>query len=353
MSRAIEIRIHDTDMGIWQDDAHDPTFRSKIFLGLATHLRRRGWNVQPHAEIRTRHGARFAASYRICAKGNLLAELGVSGRHIELKVWAETWEKVNTNGHKHDFGKRARLGYLDRLRLDLEFSHIERWLRKRADVKVSNSNLESHGPQPGGLTAIDWIGRQYASSWHKDKEIGRPVCTSPSNARSADGAQLEHGQTVYWPDMKGRICRGVAYYNLNSMWWVVTNRWDLTNESCHRLYAEPPEDLRRKRNGRLRRWRLEAELAKAIRAMDFGRAELLRDLLFGSKPVFLIWARDHQAYYSSNYSGYTTDAISAGKYTFDEAHREVSRVPHELNAVDQTGRHLTADQMTQSLEAAA
>lgn len=335
MRPALDVNIYDAGIGIWQDDARDPTFRVDVFGPLIRTLRDRGWKigVDPHIKRRYR---RLSSTHRLAARGTLRASIEVSGRVVKIEWWATTWPIDNRNGRRHDFNKLDRMTYLDRLRLTLERRRIVDWLRTIAPVTVKERN-------PPNLSPVERIARDYAESWHSDKTLGRPVCACPSNAKALDG-QIEHGATVWFIDRKGRIGRGTAYYNINNMWWVVAGS-ELRNLHGGEIFIRCPDDLRTKRNERNRRARLEADLAAATRRMDFSRAELLRRILFGDAPVFLIWARDHGAYYRPNYSGYTTDTISAGKYTRAEAEREVRRVPHELEAHGPDGERIRFDKV--------
>ncbi len=328
-TRAISVRLHDTSIGIWQDDAQDPTFRSEIFGPLIRMLRTRGWMVGSDPDI-VKHYNCLRHDHRLMRKGALRGTLQITGRCIEIKLWAETWQNENRNGHRYDFNKRQRLDYLDRQRLVLLERRIIAWLERRAAVTVSRSE------QP--RLAMDRIAKGYAESGHTDKALGRPRCDYDHNRRSADGHLIEHGQTVWAPDEKGRIVRGRAFYNLNCMWWVVLAKDRLTNKACHEIYAEQPEDLRRKRNDRQRRERLEAGIAAAVMASDFRRAETLTRIAFGEKPVWRIFSRKNDCFYAPQYSGYTTDANRAGRYTREEAMREVRRVPHILHAIGPDGR---------------
>lgn len=332
--RKLDVRLHDTRVGIWQDDPNDPSFKTKIFDGLVRLLRKRGWTVvhDPHT---LKHYRCISKYTRLARKGNLHASLQVRGRAIEFECWAETWRKVNVNGHRYDFDKRQRLDYIDRLRLELEERAIIVWLSDRAVVTV-----DRHKPMPstGAITALTFIETDYARSWHTNKALGRPTWGRDYNRKSADGFLLEHGATVWTTDGKGRIIRGVAYYHINNMWWVVAGPHTLLNQACREIYAERPEDLRRKRNGRARRNRLERELANAVSASDYRRAEILKRIIFGDEPVYRIWSRKNDCFYAPQYCGYTTDENRAGRYTRAEAEREVRRVPHHLHAIGPDGR---------------
>jgi hypothetical protein len=297
-------------------------------------MRVRGWSIKRDPKIH-QHYRILSPNHRLGARGSLRCGIEIAGRVVKVEFWSVTALQDNRNGRRYDFGKMARMHHLDRLRIDLEFERITRWLETLATVKVSRS--DSHD-----MPAMQRIEKGYAESWHKNKALGRPTWSSDDQRKSADGALLEHGQTAWLADRKGRIVRGTAYYNLNNMWWIIVGG-ELRNEGCHSLYASPPTDLRTKQNRRARRNRLEKELSEAVARMDFQRAQLLKGILFGNEQAFLIWARDHQAFYRSQYAGYTTDRIFAGKYTRAEAEAECRRVPHELEMVCPDGRHVAFD----------
>ena len=332
--RKLDINIHDSSVGIWQDDPNDPTFRDEIYLGLIKLLKRRGWTVTANPETLKRYRC-LSPGHRIARKGNLHATLELSGRHIEFACWTETWAKDNQNGHRYDFNKWERLTFLDRLRLVLERKHMLAWLGERAALAISDKNDLKVGLST--LTAVQYVEHGYATSWHTDKALGRPVSTASYNITSADGKVIEHGSIVWTIGRKGRIERGVALYNINNMWWVVGGAWTLRNQHTGAIFVDQPPDLRQKRNERERRVRLESELQRAIRAMDFRRAETLRRIIYGDHPVYLIWSRKNDAYYAPQYCGYSSDLARAGRYTRAEAEREVRRVPHHLHAIAPDG----------------
>lgn len=333
MRQPLEVRINDASLGIWQDDANDPTFRSEIYAELIRQMRGRGWSIRQDPGIK-RNYASLNSSHRLGARGTLRCAIEVSGRVVKVAYWSSTSPQVNRNGRRYDYDRMRSMRLLDRLRVELEYRRTIAWLDTIAPAGVVRSDPD--------MPAMDRIAKGYAESWHKDKELGRPVCKSDGNRKAGDGSLLEHGQTVWFPDRKGRIVRGTAYYHINNMWWVVAGE-QLFNEGCHALLSAPPAELRKKRNERTRRRRLEEELALATRRMHFRRAETLKRILFGGEATFMIWARDHNAYYRAQYAGYTTDVISAGKYSRAEAEAECRRVPHELSMVDQNGHHTRFD----------
>jgi hypothetical protein len=330
----IAIRIADAHIGIWQDKPEDASFRSDIYAVLIRDMRARGWSIHEDAEIRKRFNI-LRHDRRRGAKGTLCCKIEISGRVVQIDFWSITAAQINRNGREYDFDKMRRMTHIDRLRVELEYRRVIQWVETMAEVSVTRADDRD-------MPAMARIEKGYAESWHSDKQVGRPVCRSDYNRMSSDGALLEHGQTVWIPDGKGRIIRGTAYYNINSMWWVVAGG-KLYNEGSRSIYASVPSDLRTKRNERARRVRLERELSVAVQRMHFNRAQLIKDLLFGREQVFMIWARDNKAYYRSQYAGYTTEMIHAGKYTRAEAEAECRRVPHELEMVCPDGSHVSFD----------
>ncbi|WP_018516446.1 hypothetical protein [Rhizobium leguminosarum] len=334
LRQPIDVRIHDSSIGIWQDNAQDATFRSEIYAVLIRRMRACGWSIR-RDPVTHRHYRCLSPDRRAGARGTLRCTIGLTGRVVDVEFWSVTAPQSNRNGRQYDFDKMKRMRHLDRLRVELEFRRIGAWLETVASVKISRSDDQA-------LPPMKRIEKSYAESWHKDKDLGRPVCRYDYNGTSKDGARLEHGQTVWFPDHKGRIIRGTAFYNINNMWWVVAGG-KLFNESCHTLFATQPDRLRIKRNEGARRSRMERELSIAVERMDFQRAQVLKHIIFGGEQTFMIWSRGNGAYYRSQYAGYTTDRIAAGKYTRAEAEAECRRVPHELEMVCPDGSHVRFD----------
>ncbi|WP_307952994.1 hypothetical protein [Sinorhizobium medicae] len=81
----------------------------------------------------------------------------------------------------------------------------------------------------------------------------------------------------------------------------------------------------------------------AVKRMDYQRAHVLKTIIFGAEQTYMIWARDNQAYYRSQYAGYSSDTAGAGRYTRAEAEAECRRVPHELEMVCPDGTHVSFD----------
>lgn len=334
MRKPLTINIHDSHLGIWQDHANDGTLRSEVYAVLIRQMRGRGWSVRRDPRVH-QHYRCLSPNHRLGARGTLRCEIELAGRTVKVEFWSMTAKQQNSNGRRYDFDKVKRMHKLDGMRVELEFRRIISWLETIAPVTVKRRDERD-------LPPMKRIEKGYADSWHSDKELGRTVCTSDGNRKSADGMLLEHGQTVWMTDYQGRVLRGVTFYNLNNMWWVIAGG-KLFNKGSFEIYSTMPSELRKKRNDRVRRKRLEAELQIAVQRMDYKRAQVLKTIIFGTEQTYMIWARDNQAYYRSQYAGYSSDTAGAGRYTRAEAEAECRRVPHELEMVCPDGKRVRFD----------
>ncbi|WP_147080019.1 hypothetical protein [Methylobacterium haplocladii] len=346
MHRKLDINLYDTHIGIWQDDANDPSFQKEIFGPLIRLLHDHGWVVRADGLTRYRS---LRPNYRLGWRGDLRVAIQISGRCIELVFWSGLAEPSNPNGLRYDFDKRKRAPYLDRVRIDLETRRILTWLRQRAALTISPPRHVPCGIGFGEMSADTYIDRSIRSSGHYVPELGRArFYNEPREQTSGDRRQLSHDSTVWFRDRKGRVLRGRAFYSLGQNWLVAAGRWGVYHVQHWDLFVAPPADLRGKSNARARRSRLEGELTRALRRDDYRRAEVLKQILFGNAPIYRIWSRKNDCYYAPNSSGYTSDALGAGRYMRDEAESEVRRVPHILSLVTPDGRHLRAEELDQA-----
>ena len=326
------VSFGDASLNVWEDPGRreplqwqtwERQFKKQVFKRIIQQLNRLGWKVGPWDKAEQFRA--IADSHRTCRKGDLQGELDLSGRCIKFEMWQSVANIDREDGDgRYDFDKEKRMPYL--LWLEMERT------RRRIRTYLCNvfSGYEPNGAKndgrnekrgPGALTAMEWVEACWRTSWHFKGDTST-YTISDCNRKSTDGKLIEHGQRVYFADRKGRMSTGIAYYNINNMWWVVTGKYGVSNEASFDLYVDNPGELRRKRNEGLRRKRLESELSRAVKAMDFRRAEILKNILFPpEEPLYLIWHKGHDAYHRPGACGYTTDAIQAGRFTWEELGR--------------------------------
>lgn len=306
--------------GFKKRDAWEAAFKRQVFARIIQTLRRIGWTVAPWVDAEKYKSKSFVLSHRTCSKGDLQGELSVSGRAIKFQMWQDVTPPKNPNGGRYDFDKENRMPYVLRLEMERTRRRIRDYLCAVFAGYTFDSKHYATYKRPLQFTAMELIEQSYAESWHFKGDMAAYLKQNgytelPSyNCTSRDGQRIQHGQRVWFEDYDGRVGEGIAYHNINSMWWVVTGRYDRRNIGTSDIWVKCPENPRVKRNERQRRKRLEGELAKAVKAMDFDRAKVLKRVLWPEpEPLFHIMKGD--AYFAPDYCGYRSDPIDAGKYT--------------------------------------
>lgn len=336
IERTGHVTFSDTSLNVYEEGiprefraakAWELLFKRQVFARIVQQLNRLGWTCElPQYEQREKdlYPSIYEESRRQkrqCHKGDLHGFLNLSGRTIQFEMWQDVANVSNPNGGRYDFDKYDRMPYTLRLEMERTRRRIREYLCGVFTGYEFKSDLSDGRSNKCGsmhLTAMEWLNGCYATSSHFKGDLTK-YTISDYNRKSANKTILEHGQRVWFYDQKGRINTGIAYYNINNMWWVVTGKYAVTNVSSFELFTECPENYRIKRNESQRRNRLEGELAKAIKAMNFEHAAVLRDILFPKRePLFMVWHNDHKAYHRAGFCGYTNNVTDAGKFTADE-----------------------------------
>jgi hypothetical protein len=327
INRTGKVSFGDASLHIWEESGGpvrpewERQFKVEVFFPMVDRLERLGWLcVVPSDKVQA-YGESFAGNYRFCQKGDLKAEIGVSGRCIKL----EMFQNVNApdrpdHDGRYQSDKEFHAPYL----LRLEMKRTRQVLRDLLcdlfeGYEFHSKTLDGRTNKIGinGLTAMEYLAGCYETSWHFKGDT-TTYAIEDYNSKSADGAIVKHGEKVWYADRKGRICTGTAYYNINNMWWVVSGKYSITNLSSGELFTKVPENVRIKLNASLRRKRLEGELQKAIKAMNFERAAILRDIAFPKGDLFVVRRKNDNFYHGTGFCGYANNIVDAGKFTADE-----------------------------------
>lgn len=327
IQREGKVSFGDACLRVWEEGIPTPTrdfkerdawvraFKQQVFARIVQTLNRLGWTcVIPESYIKD-YSFSFARDRRECHKGDLKGFLDVSGRSISF----EMWQGVNTptrpdNGGRYESNKEDCMPYLLRLEMERTRRRIRDYLCNVFSGYEFEPLNRSYECKPLRITALDRI-KDRAGRWPK----AWPQEPDGYHNKSNDGKKLTNGMTVYYYDYHGRMGTGVAYFD-GGMWDVVTGKWDRARHSNTDLYAECPGNPRVKHNPRQRRKRLDTLMADATKAMDFKRAEQIKNILWPvPEPLYMIQKDD--LFFGSNYCGYTKDAVRAGKYTAKELRR--------------------------------
>ena len=330
--RTGHLYISDTRIGVWEEPdnggrgglpkGYDDNFRKTVFKRIIQQLNRLGYNIRQDEE-HDKEYACLSRYYRIGNKGDLQCYLRQSGRSIELEFYQDVYNIDREDGKgKYCFDKFDRMPYLMQLEFRRTVNRLTNYLQNVFGYPIKSKTGKSAKCGPGYLTAYEWIKQDWEQCYHYSPEVGHRPITSDHNRKTADGQLLQHGQRCYTTDYKGRVIAGTAYYNINNMWWVVSGKYGRDNKSCSEIYATAPDNIRQKRNERRRRGRLESILSDAVKRMDFLKAHLIKSILFGAEPLFMI--KKGGLYYGANNAGYTDSRTDAGKYRADELPKDPS-----------------------------
>ena len=344
------VSFGDASLSIWEEgisaarqagghkavNAWERQFKRQVFARIVQLLRRLGWTVSvpaidPHA-VKHYGGnvARWSAERRrICTKGDLKGELETSGRTIKFQMW----QSINCptrpdHDGRYESNKEAVMPYV----LRLEMERTRRRIRDYLCGVMEGYEFKAQDPKLGfnGVTAMEYAAHSRRTSGHYVPELDRARICSSSYEFSADGHKLENGTRVYAQTWRGRMVTGVAFYDLNGTWQIVTGRYGLERAYHNQIWVENPGNLRARRDTGQRRKRLEGLLASATKAMDFERAVVLRDLLFPrGEPLFAVYRQQHGAYHRAGFCGYTNDIVDAGKFTAAEI-KGWDRAPNKI-----------------------
>ncbi|HYD58912.1 MAG TPA: UvrB/UvrC motif-containing protein [Noviherbaspirillum sp.] len=333
IDRAGVIKFNDASLTVWEEGLADARrnggwdseqrwrrqFKRQVFARVVQQLRRLGWDCVVPEEMIKQYSLDFARDHRYCRKGDLQADLSISGRCIEF----EMFQNVNApdrpdHGGRYQNDKERHMPYLMRL----EMERTRRRIRDYLCNVFTEYVFDPPKPKLGfnGVTAVEYAAYERRTTGHYVAELDRARISNPGyDDKSADGHKLEHGMRAYGKDRKGRIIVGTLLYRLGGNWTLVTGRYGLTYLYHNEVWVENPGNLRVKRNTVERRKRLEAELHKAVTAMKFERAAVLRDILFpGDQTLYVVWNNERQLYHCTGFRGYTADHSKAGKFTADE-----------------------------------
>jgi hypothetical protein len=347
------INFGDASLNVWEEgipqewkarEAWEQKFKREVFARIVQTLNRLGWKCEIPQEYIKQYNMSFARNRRACQKGDLHGFLDMSGRHIEFKMW----QGVNTptrpdHGGRYESNKEACAPYLLRLEMDRTRQRIRDYLcNVFTRYEFSPPKISSPNPDPLAYFNNSWDGeyekrngthrfKRGADGWPCDDEL------RSWDRKDKDGTILNHGDVRWMHNRKGQLIRGRVYGGINGMWMFVygPGQADHLHENAGKFFTyRAGETPRKLADNRLRKNRLQDELAKAIKAMNFERAATLRDIIFPKdEPFFVVWHTEHKLYHRPNFSGYTADIIEAGKFTQAECKGYTSH-PNEVRALE-------------------
>lgn len=302
-SRTGTVSFGDACLSIWEEpgvpltwgNTWKPAFKRDVFARIVQTLNRLGWTctmppLDPlgvkayggDVERRSRERKRF------CVKGDLKADLDMSGRHIEFLMFQSLNCPTRPDHEgRYESNKEACMPYVLRLEMERTRRRIRDYLCNVFDgYAFQPQKIASPNPDPLAYFNSGWDGEyerkrgthrfeRDASGWPSDREL------SSWSRTDQDGARLEQGSIRYARDHKGRLRRGRVYGGINGMWMLVygPGRRDYMHDTATTFFTLSLGMPRKQVSAYTRQKRLQSELDKAIKEMAFERAAVLRDLL--------------------------------------------------------------------------
>ncbi|WP_243350830.1 UvrB/UvrC motif-containing protein [Stenotrophomonas acidaminiphila] len=295
-SRTGTVSFGDASLSVWEEpgrplihgDGWEQAFKHDVFARIVQTLNRLGWScvLSPIDECKVKaYGGnverRGRERRRFCTKGDLKADLSLSGRHIEFQMF----QSINCPTRpdyegRYESSKEACMSYLQRLEMEHTRRRIRDYLCNVFDgYSFQLAKISSPNPDPLAYFNGIWGGSDRfdrdPSGWPSERALGSWSRTDQ------DGVRLEHGSIRYTRDSKGRLRRGRVYGGINGMWMLVygPGRNDYVHETASTYFAYVPGMPRKQVSAHRRQQRLQGELDKAVKAMNFERAAVLRDIL--------------------------------------------------------------------------
>lgn len=192
-----------------------------------------------------------------------------------LKI--EFYENVirdNPCGGRYHFDKMSKMPYLRRLKVML----IHAKLAARLEILgFTCSNPVPHDRAAAFVwqARADLIGFQGQRMYDEERQH--------HNDTDADGLRIVDGEVRYFRGYDGHLNRGVAWHNINNMWWVICHAGKVRNICCHDLFAYDPERHHRREVPNALSV-MEGKLARMVKAQKFEKAIGLRDAIHRMKP---------------------------------------------------------------------
>ena len=302
-SRTGTVNFGDAHLSIWEEpnvplvwgNDWEPAFKRDVFARIVQTLNRLGWTctMPPIDEHKVKaYGGkverRSRERNRFCVKGDLKAELHLSGRCIELQIFQSLNCPTRPDPEgRYERNKEACMPYVLRLEMERTRQRIRDYLCNVFDgYSFRSPEISSPNPDPLAYFNERWDSEHEkrrgshrferdANGWPSDRALGSWDRTDH------DGVRLEHGAIRYARDSKGQLRRGRVYGGINGMWMLVygPGRNDHMHQTAATYFTYTSGMPRKQVSAHRRQQRLQTELDKAVKAMNFEQAAVLRDVL--------------------------------------------------------------------------
>ena len=222
-----------------------------IWLQILAFLRKRGFKVGENPVYR-KHYACLSKFHKYASKGDVVCLLEIHAAKIDLHFghvknsWGITGASSSFWARWHSNFKK--LTYMEDLAVKLEIKRMmdfcgryllapvkEEYNMLPEEFIINKLRINKH--IHGDVTCLDDIRKDIMDRKSYDRD---------HNSTDRDGKFILSGTRKYFYDYRtGRIATGMAYHNINNMWWVICNK-ELRNICCSDLFDYSPVPKRRK-----------------------------------------------------------------------------------------------------------
>jgi len=185
----------------------------------------------------------------------------------------------NPHGGYYDFDIYKKMPYLIKLELTKTLNKMHAHLIAQDIAEKKTLRFEDF------KYAEDKVKAMYVSSWHKPQmdmdfdiaDIHGTTEKESYNICDKEGKTIYNGDVKYFRDYDGALKRGIAYHNINNMWWVILDKFTVKNVCCRDLFDAKKTDFEIRRFVRSRVPEKYLNKCKLIEQMS--NKELKRELL--------------------------------------------------------------------------
>lgn len=218
----------------------------KLYNKVLACLRKIGYKVTKDPYIEKLFPS-LSASHRYGKWRDLEVSIHVFPNGFKLEFY-QNLVTVNCNGGKYDFDKFDKMPYL------MQRAFLYTVGKVSALIEVNESVTHSCRNEPKEAAARALHNFQ-TSSFTRNKiqslsEVDGMMSEYDHGRNSFDRDKkiIKCGEAKYFRDHStGRLMRGIAYHNINNMWWVITSRFTLRNMGASDLFDATPGDLAQRR----------------------------------------------------------------------------------------------------------